>query len=234
LVSRSNETNPNIVPEKFVLAIKNPGMDNEFLKSPFVLGGHRDRDKHSIVHRSTTIKKSSVRILLTMAASLEFNVWTIDVNQEYLQAAVDLLRKIFTKQDLLNLGEDELLQVIKPLYGLSDSGDYWAETIPAHHIDDLLMTQATAEFSLFFKSLDGKLIGASGVHVDDLLQIGTLDFRRQAIAKLGAVFDGKNPETMPFTFTGLEISRKNNGSIAVDQRNYIAALYQLPLTASWV
>jgi hypothetical protein len=96
------------------------------------------------------------------------------------------------------------------------------------------MTQATAEFSLFFKSLDGKLIGASGVHVDDLLQIGTLDFRRQAIAKLGAVFDVKNPETTPFTFTGLEISRKNNGSIAVDQCNYIAALDQLPLTASWV
>jgi hypothetical protein len=116
LVSRSNETNPNIVPGKFVLAIKNPGMDNEFLKARFVLGGHRDRDKHS----PTTIKKYSVRILLTMAASLEFNIWTIDVNQEYLQAAVDLQRKIFTKPDLLNLVEDELLQVLKPLYGLSD------------------------------------------------------------------------------------------------------------------
>jgi hypothetical protein len=81
-----------------------------------------------------------------LTLTLGFNIWTIDVNQAYLQAAVDLQRKIFTKTDVLNLGEDELLQVIKPLYGLSDSGDYWAETLSAHHMEDLRMTQATADF----------------------------------------------------------------------------------------
>jgi Reverse transcriptase (RNA-dependent DNA polymerase) len=127
LVSRSGENNPKIVPGRFVLAIKNPGTDKEFLKARFVLGGHQDREKRSIVHNSTAIKQSSVRLLLALTATLGFNVWTIDVNQAYLQAAVGLQRKIFTKPDVLNLGEDEILQVIKPLYGLSDSGDYWAE-----------------------------------------------------------------------------------------------------------
>jgi hypothetical protein len=70
LVSRSGEKNPNIVPGRFVLAIKNPGTDKEFLKARFVLGGHRDLEKRSIVHNSTTIKQSSVRLLLALTATL--------------------------------------------------------------------------------------------------------------------------------------------------------------------
>jgi hypothetical protein len=64
------------------------------------------------VHSSTTIKKSSVRILLAMDSSLLFKLWNIDVSQAYKQAAVDLQRKILTKPDTLNLGEDKLLQLI--------------------------------------------------------------------------------------------------------------------------
>jgi hypothetical protein len=232
-VSRSGEKNPNIVPGRFVLAIKNPGFDKKFLKALFVLGGHRKREKRSIVLNSTTIKQSSVRLLLALTATLGFNIWTIEVNQAYLQAAVDLQRKIFTKPDVLRLGEDELLQVIKPLYGLSGSGDYSAETLSAHHIADLRMTQATADFSLFFKSLGGRLIGASGAHVDDMIQIGTPEFSRQTIAKLGAAFDVKTPETLPSTFTGLEISCNADGSIAGQQGSYVATLDQLLLTTSW-
>jgi hypothetical protein len=52
----------------------------------------------------------------------------MDVRQAYLQAASDLKRYIFIRPDVLELTQDELLQVIKPLYGLSDSGDYWVET----------------------------------------------------------------------------------------------------------
>jgi hypothetical protein len=167
-----------------------------------------------------------------LTTTLGFDIWAIDVNQAYFRAAVDLQRKIVTKPDVLNLGEDELLQVMKPLYGLSDSDDYWAETLSAHHFEDLRTTQATADFSLFFKSLGGKLFGTSGAHVDDILQIGTPELRRQTITNLGAAFDVKTPENLPFTFTGLKISRNDDGSIAAEQGNYVATLYQLPLTTS--
>jgi hypothetical protein len=55
------------------------------------------------------------------------------------------------------------------------------------------MTQATANISLFYESLGGRLIGASGTHVDDIKLIGTPEFRRQTIAKLGAAFYVKTP-----------------------------------------
>jgi hypothetical protein len=57
--------NPNIVPSRFVLAIKRKDNGEEVYKARFVLGGHRDRDKRHIVHSATNLKQSSIRILLT-------------------------------------------------------------------------------------------------------------------------------------------------------------------------
>jgi hypothetical protein len=63
-------------------------------------------------------------LLLALSAVLGFEIWSMDVRQAYLQAASDLKRDIFIRPDVLKLTQDELLQVIKPLYGLSDSGEY--------------------------------------------------------------------------------------------------------------
>jgi hypothetical protein len=63
LVRRKNAgPHPNIVPGRFVLAIKTAdgsasgNSGSEILKARFVLGGHRDRDKFKLVHNSTTRK----------------------------------------------------------------------------------------------------------------------------------------------------------------------------------
>jgi hypothetical protein len=57
---------------------------------------------------------------------------------------------------------DELLQIMQPLYGLVDSGEYWAQTVVRHHVAELRMTQDTDDFSLFFKRAKGALIENSG------------------------------------------------------------------------
>jgi hypothetical protein len=60
------ESNPNIVPSRFVLAIKHKESGAEVLKARFVLGVHKDRDKRHVVHNATNLKKSSIRILLAL------------------------------------------------------------------------------------------------------------------------------------------------------------------------
>jgi Reverse transcriptase (RNA-dependent DNA polymerase) len=135
---------PNVVPSRFVPAIKTKD-GKDVLKARFVLGGHRDRDKNKLVH-STTFKQSSVRLALASVAIMGFDVISADVIQAYLQSARDLKRKVFVKPSCIDLDPDELLQIMKPLYGLADSGDYWAQTVVHHHLADLRMTQATGDF----------------------------------------------------------------------------------------
>jgi hypothetical protein len=94
-----------------------------------------------------------------------FDVISADVIQAYLQSACDLKRKVFVKPNCIDLDPDELLQIMKPLYGLADSRDYWAQTFGRHHLTDLRMTQATGDFSLFSKRAEGALIEMSGCYV---------------------------------------------------------------------
>ena len=72
--------NPNIVPSRFVLAIKHKDTGEEVYKGRFVLGGHRDRDKRTVVHNATTLKQASIRLLLALATILGFNLWSTDIN----------------------------------------------------------------------------------------------------------------------------------------------------------
>jgi Reverse transcriptase (RNA-dependent DNA polymerase) len=158
---------PNIAPSKFVLAI-NKQDGEEILKARFVLGRHRDRDKKKLVHSSAILKQSSVRLLSATAVTMGFEVVSPDVTRAYLPSASGLKRKIFVKPNCIDLKTDELLQIMKTLYGLAESGDYCAQTFIRHHLTDLRMTQATGDFSLFFKRARGALIEMLGCYVYDV------------------------------------------------------------------
>jgi hypothetical protein len=109
-----------------------------------------------------------------------FEFISADVTQAYLQSASELKRKVFVKPNCIDLKPDELLQIMKPLYGLAESGDYCAQTFIRHHLTDLRMTQATGDFSLFFKRAKGALIGILGCYVDDVVRAGTLKYLASA------------------------------------------------------
>ena len=53
----------------------------------------------------------------------------------YLQADEALQRKIYIEEPAVefDLEEDMALQLIKPLYGLSDSDDIWYRTLDTHN-----------------------------------------------------------------------------------------------------
>ena len=171
--------NPNILGGRFVLAIKDAGTDKEKWKARFVVQGHRDKYKTSLVHDSPTARQHSTRIIVGLAAIFGFRLFSTDVTQAYLQSSTDLLRDVYMKPTKeFHLNENQILKLLKPLYGLPDSGDYWGKTFTTHLRDELGMELATGDGALFFKHLDDKLKGLCATYVDDTLQAGDRDFQK--------------------------------------------------------
>lgn len=225
--------NPNIVPSRYVLAIKHSENGDTKLKARFVLGGHRDKEKHSFVHNSVNVKQSSVRILVALATILGFDLWSMDVKQAYLQSASNLRRDVYVRPDEMNLSPNELLQIIKPLYGLSDSGDYWCETFSRFHIHDLRMEQSTGDFALFFKRFANTLVAMSASYVDDVLQASDARTKTQLRRKLKDKFDITCTDTSRFIYTGIMIDSSNTELRRLSQAHYICKLQMVLPGASF-
>ena len=171
----------NILGGRFVLSIKNKNTGEEIYKARFVVQGHKDADKGLLVHTSSNLKQSSIRVLLCLAALFGFNVWSQDVSQAYLQSAEKLMRDIYVKPTKdFHLSKDSLLKLLKPLYGLSDSGDYWHATFTRHLRDELHMTPTVSDSALFFKTVHGKLCGILGSYVDDTITAGDVEFQEES------------------------------------------------------
>jgi Reverse transcriptase (RNA-dependent DNA polymerase) len=222
----------NVLPSRFVLAKKRKDDGEEVLKAGFVIGGHRDIWKKALVHTYNATQQTSIRILMALASILGFDVWSADICQAYLQSATPLLRDVYVRPDpnVIRLGKVELLKLVQPLYGLADAGDYWSQTLTRFHLTELSMEQATDEIALFFRGVADRLVGISATYVDDILQAGTKEFRRDALAALHKNFDMKPAENPPFTFASIRIRTNPH---AIDQAAYIDRLQELPQSASF-
>ena len=71
----------NVLPIRFVLAIKSSVDGNIVYKARYVIGGHCDKYKDFIVHSSTTLQPHSIRPLLALSRIFGFEIWTSDVRQ---------------------------------------------------------------------------------------------------------------------------------------------------------
>lgn len=67
----------------------------------------------------------------------------------------------------------DVLKLLRPLYGLADSGAYWNVTFSHHLKDELEMSTVKSDISLFFRHVRGKLAGLVAKYVDDTLSCGT-------------------------------------------------------------
>jgi Reverse transcriptase (RNA-dependent DNA polymerase) len=220
----------NIVPSKFVFAVKHED-GWEAYKSRFCLGGHRDFLKHHMVHTSSTLTMISVCLILSIAAIFGWNVWTTDVQQAYLQSASLLKNEVFLKTNALELGPNELVQIYLPLYGLSESGDYWGETLTNHLLHQLRFAQSGIDSSLCFKIFGSRLAGLSGCYVDELLRAAPLEFQELLENTIREVFDCKpSAEVMvdhkATLFIGLDMERELDTFVA-SMSTYIVRLQHL-------
>ena len=169
----------NTLTARFVLGIKSNADGQIKYKARYVIGGHRDKLKHYMVHGAQTVQPSSIRLLLALASSMNFEVWSSDVKLAYLQSTEPLERRVFIREPdpEFELEPHECFELLKPLYGLCDAGDLWHLTLRKHLVDEVRLIPTKSDPSLSFFFSNGELTGINGSYVDDLLRAGNKNFR---------------------------------------------------------
>lgn len=75
-----------VLPGRFILFVKSDRNNGEFCEAGSVIEGHRDRLKKMKVHLSQTLQPSSKRMILAIATSHSFDIWTADVRRSHLRS----------------------------------------------------------------------------------------------------------------------------------------------------
>lgn len=195
----------NVLPGQFVLLIKSTQDGSKTYKAPFITGEHRDKLKRPMVHFSQTMQPSSIRLTHALALNHNFDVWTSDVRQAYFQSSKPLSRDVLLKDPppKFKLRSSQVLQLLKPLYGLCESGDLWYKTPDEHHRLDLGISLLHTDPALYFKLNGSCLTGLSGSYVDDMLRAGTQEFHGTCF-QTHKRFDMSNDEPLPCEFSVFE------------------------------
>lgn len=169
---------------------------------------------------------------------MDYRLSMIDFVQAYLQSKENLSRKIYLKvrdedRHLFNIGPGQPLQLLKPPYGICDSGDYWGTTFASFIRNELGMVPLDGDPSLYMLRGDISATGLLGAYVDDNLFAGGPSFE-EAILKTAAKFESKPIERDSMEFVGLKVTTVYHDgprSFVAEQPTYCASLQELPCDA---
>lgn len=221
-----------ILRSRIINSIKTDPEGNEIFKTRLVIQGHLDPEKGMTVNEAPTILRSSTRIILSLASTMGFGLWSRDVKQAFIQSEENLHRELYVKPpkrpDLLGMihQPEGLLHAVKTLYGLAESPGYWWQTFKRYHVMDLGMTQTILDPCLFFKKKESELTGITGTLVDDTLGAGSDEFAAEEEQKSSKYDVKSRDETLPIVFGGSTIMRTSNGYV-LTQEEYSEKLVML-------
>jgi Reverse transcriptase (RNA-dependent DNA polymerase) len=228
------EDGANVLPSKLVLAINSSATGETKYKARLLAGGHRDQDKPLLVHTANTVSHAYFRLMMALASIFRLPIASTDVAQAFLQSAMKLLRKLYLRGPthdgigaVLDLKQGELVQVLTPLFGLGDAGDYWGSTLNAHLTGPLNFTGMNGNFACYMRQLADRMFGLVASHVDDLPSVGTPDFQKDFYRLISQRFECKRPDTDNFVFAGMRLDATGS-SYTMDLSSYIQKLQKLP------
>ncbi|CAM8923952.1 unnamed protein product [Rhodiola kirilowii] len=168
---------------------------------------------------------TSVRVLLTIAASKAWPIYQLDVNNAFLHRSLD--EEVYmqlppgSSKDLKKQGK--VCKLLKSLYGLKQASRQWFSKFT----DALLsygFEQSLHDYSLFTFYRNGVFL-ALQVYVDDIILTGTCTKQMEAVqAYIHGCFSIKDLGPLRF-FLGLEVARSPT-SIFINQRKYAMELLE--------
>ena len=142
---------------------------------------------------------------------------------------MDIQRRLFVKfpPEAGLFGKLWLLK--KGAYGISDGGRLFNLHL-VKEMKQLGMHQVHADGTLFSYVKDGKLHGLVRTHSDELILAGNEKFERDIVTKLQQMFKFSKIEKNSFKYYGFNITIRGDGTIELDQNDYIERLEELDVS----
>ena len=224
---------------RWVLTVKGDGTP----KARLVVLGFQMGNITEVETAAPTMARVSRYLLLTLCANCGYRLKAGDVTAAFLQADASLEDKemtIWAPAELaVVFGADPNhpvlpLRISKAFYGLVQAPRCWFNDISAK-----LMKQGwksvLADRCLFvlYDDETNEVIGACGLHVDDLLICGDEDHPKfkKAEAELMTTYKWGKWQTGDIDFAGCHILQFADGSLRVDQQTYVEKwLDEIPLS----
>ena len=219
-------------------------------KARLIVRGFQDPDAWdgTVPTSSPTTTRLSRSVLLSLAATMSWGVWTSDISTAFLQGKPQA-RKLWVQLpaeclQLLGAGPETKMLLLKPCYGQIDAPRAWylaaveklrAMGLRQHPLDPccFLICEGDLNPDFDFDAVSPHLLGSFGVcgmiimHVDDMLGCGSSDSKcyLDTIAKLKNTFTFREWKTDEghdaLTYCGCDIKPSSNGGHVLDQTAYM-------------
>ena len=189
-------------------------------KARYCLRGFKELEKPR--SDSPTVDRISSNLFYAIAANEGWNVESIDVTSAFLQGE-PLDRDIFVVPPKEANIPGMLWHMKKAAYGLSDASRRWWIKVIEFLIKLGGRTLVGDECMIYFHH-EGKLAGLICLHVDDFKGAGKDWFKTNIMDAIEKNFKISKRETEEFKYTGIDVARKEDGSIEIDQEMYKKSL----------
>ena len=203
---------------RWVLTKKDTGE----LKARLVARGFQE-NQENLVLDSPTCARESFRLLLTIAATKQWQIHSLDVKTAFLQG-VQLSRCLFVKPPK-EAETNNLWKLKKCVYGLADAARKWFDRV-VQFLTQQNMVQSRLDKAVFLFGKPGELSGLICLHVDDFIWTGDEYFVQRVIDPLRSTFAVEVEAEANFRFLGLDVTRSSDRAINLAQTDYIQSLIQ--------
>lgn len=206
-------SNANIIGTRFVYKTKEELGQKTRMKSHLVVQGYAQQD--GIDYYSNDVfapvaRLSSMRTILSWAATNDYEIMQLDVKSAYLYGELNDDEEIYIRPPsgnlLPNLKSGQVLRLKKALYGLKQAGRRWYKTLHTL-LEQLNLEKSTHDDAVFYRRYEGKLLLILFVHVDDITicgaNIATTTAFKSALSNLVTFTDGDDLHWL----LGIEIQR---------------------------
>ena len=174
--------------------------------------------------QSPTLSMEGLSICLQILASMKWQLIIADVEGVFLQGE-PLTRKggrLFVKipkEGVPNQSNEDVVEVLKSVYGLSDAPRAWWTNF-SNTLKSLGMCQSEFDPCIFYWYYEGRLSGCVALHVDDTIIGGTSEFHEQVLFRLKNRYPFKHWKTGGGMFLGRRLYQNDDYSIVCDQKEY--------------
>ena len=225
-------SNRKIVKSRFVYTIKyNRDGTIERFKSRFVACGYSQvKDIDYSATFSATLRHTSFRLLMAIAAGRKLTLDHFDVTNAFTQSNIDAEIYVeappgnFTAKD--SKGRPKVLKLKKALYGTKQASKLWQDTLVRHLTKNMGFKQLSYDPCLFIKHDASHGIMIVGVYVDDVIVAHNSPellswFKREFTGPNG--FNSKHLGKLSW-FLGMAVDQHSDHAITVHQTKYIEKL----------